>query len=79
MTLYTARIEVYKDDFFETPVKTAHYLIEASTPEAAGQEAEGWRRCYDNGRETRAVLASLEETDDQTKAALAQSRPRGRD
>ena len=77
MTLYTARIEVRKTDFFETPVKTAHYLIDAETPEAAGQEAEGWRRCYDHGRETRAVLASLEEADDLTKAALAQSRPRG--
>jgi len=78
VTLYTARVEVYATDFFQTLVKTAHYLIDAETPEAAGQEAEGWRRCYDHGRETRAVLASLEEADDQTKAALAQSRPRGR-
>ena len=60
MTTYTARIEVRKGDFFQTVVKTANYLIDAETPEAAAAEAEGWRRCYGHGGDTTARLASLE-------------------
>jgi hypothetical protein len=74
MTLYTARIEIYKTDFFQTPVKTAHYLIEAETPEAAGQEAEGWRRCYDHGRASRAVLASLEPASEELRQLVESTR-----